>query len=271
VGELQQGELIAAETADVKISSQRYLMTMIESGHEFRNMSIVSKIERGLMRQSRSEQAVDTLRAAILDGRFRPGAPLRFQEMQEMCGMSVSPVREALTRLVAAGLVEGEHNRGYRVTTLSLADLEDLVRARILVEGLALEESIRLGDEHWEASLISTLHVLDRLPRLRDADSKLHDERWEARHADFHAALLSACGSQILLDFCQALYDRANRYRRFSLSVETGPRDVGAEHRAIMDAALERNSKKARELLAVHYEATATFLRRYLEQNDGGA
>lgn len=221
------------------------------------------------MAKSRAEQAWQSLRNAILEGRFRPGAPLRFQELQEFCGMSVSPVREALARLVAAGLVEGEHNRGYRVTTLSLADLDDLVRTRILVEGWALEESIRIGDEHWEARLISSLHLLERLPRLQADDARLHDERWEARHAEFHTALLSACGSAILLDFCQALYDRADRYRRFSLSVENGPRDVSVEHKLILDAALARDAKKASGLLAAHYENTLTFVRDYMLTKSG--
>lgn len=216
------------------------------------------------MSGSRSEHAWQALRSAILEGRFKPGAPLRFQELQELCGMSVSPVREALAQLVAAGLVEGEHNRGYRVTALSLADLDDLVRTRTLVEGWALEESIKRGDEHWEARLISSLHLLERLPRLQGEVSGLHDERWELRHADFHAALLSECGSHILLEFCRALYDRADRYRRFSLSVEVGPRDVGAEHRSILEATLDRDAAKARGLLAAHYENTAAFVREHM-------
>lgn len=216
------------------------------------------------MNRSRSEQAWQALRQAILEGRFQPGAPLRFQELQEFCGMSVSPVREALARLVSAGLVEGEHNRGYRVTELRASELDDLVRTRALVEGWALEQSIQRGDEHWEARAISALHVLERLPRLRNGADKLHDERWEARHAEFHTALVSACGSQILLDFCRALYDRADRYRRFSLMMETGPRDVNAEHRAILDAALKRDAENAKRLIAEHYETTANFLRRHL-------
>jgi DNA-binding GntR family transcriptional regulator len=220
------------------------------------------------MGKSRAQQAWGALRNAILAGRFQPGSPLRFQELQEFCGMSVSPVREALTRLVAAGLVEGEHNHGYRVTALSLPDLNDLVRTRILVEGWALEESIKVGDEHWEARSISALHLLERLPRLQSDDPKLHDERWEARHAEFHSALLSACGTNILSDFGRALADRADRYRRFTLSVETGPRDVGAEHRGILEAALARDAKKARELLAAHYENTSTFVRIYMQSKD---
>ncbi|MCW2309026.1 GntR family transcriptional regulator [Rhodobium gokarnense] len=218
------------------------------------------------MTGSRSETAWRILQSAIINGEFPPGAQLRFQELQEFCGMSVSPVREALTRLVAAGLVEVEHNRGYRVTKLVVSELDDLVRTRSRVEGWALEESIRLGDEHWEAALISSLHLLEHLPRRRENGANLHDERWEARHAEFHDNLVSACGSPILLEFCRTLYSRADRYRRFSLSMETGSRDVAAEHRAILDAALARDADKAKDLLAAHYEATASFIRDHLSE-----
>mgnify|MGYP001176816788 CR=1 FL=1 len=57
------------------------------------------------MNKSRSEQAWQALRSAILEGRFQPGSPLRFQELQEFCGMSVSPVREALARHIAARIL----------------------------------------------------------------------------------------------------------------------------------------------------------------------
>lgn len=88
----------------------------------------------------------------------------------------------------------------------------------------------------------------------------MHEE-WERRHADFHAALISACDSPITLQFCRSLYDRADRYRRFSLAVETGPRDVSAEHAAIAEAALARDSAAAKRALATHYENTAKFIR----------
>lgn len=218
---------------------------------------------------SRSEQAWQKLRAAILTGVLPPGEQLRFEQLQQMCGMSVSPVREALARLVAAGLVEGEHNRGYRVTQMTLAELEDLVRARIQLEGWALERSIAQGDEGWEADAIACLHRLDRLPR-KQGDEAIHNEEWAARHARFHEALISAADSPVLMNFCSQLYDRSDRYRRLSLTVETGQRDVAAEHRAILDAALARDAALAKSLLADHYQATATFLRRYLRERGTG-
>jgi GntR family carbon starvation induced transcriptional regulator len=214
---------------------------------------------------ARSEQAWQTLRSAILAGTLAPGEPLRFQQLQQMCGVSISTLREALARLVAAGLVEGEHNRGYWVTSVTAAQLEDLVRTRILLEGCALERSVTLGDEDWEALCIADLHRLDRLPR-KVADKQLHNEEWEVRHARFHATLISACGSPLLLQFCDQLYLRADRYRRLSLTVEIEPRDVQVEHRAILEASIARNASLARSLLSQHYEATAAVLRKYLDE-----
>jgi GntR family transcriptional regulator, carbon starvation induced regulator len=217
-----------------------------------------------MIRKSRSEHAWEALRSAILSGRLRPGSPLRFQELQAICGMSVSPVREALARLVAAGLVEGEHNRGYRVTCLTRTDLDDLVRMRIKLETWALERSIEYGDEHWEASVISAFHLLERRPRKQLDEPRLHDAEWEARHAAFHFALISACDSPILMQSCRDLFDRADRYRTFSLTGEVGSRDVLEEHRAIMDAAISRDADRAKSLLALHYESTAELVRSRL-------
>lgn len=174
--------------------------------------------------------------------------------------MSVSPVREALNRLVTEGLVETEHNRGYRVAPLLQRDLQDLQRTRIQIEGGALARAIELGDERWEARIMSTLHILTHLPRRRAGDPRLMDEEWEQRHADFHAALIAACDSPITLQICRALSDRADRYRHFSLACETGPRDVVAEHEAIAKAALARDAEAAKAALAAHYQQMVHFL-----------
>ncbi|UOM34512.1 GntR family transcriptional regulator [Acuticoccus sp. I52.16.1] len=217
---------------------------------------------------SRSEHAFQTLREAILGGRFEPGAPLKYSELQELCGVSVSPVREAMTRLVAAGLVEGEHNRGYRAASLSLAELDDLVRTRVEIESLALTRAIAFGDAHWEAAAVSGLHVIEVLPRRQADDPSLHNEEWEVHHIAFHRALIAACTSPLLLQFSHMLSDRADRYRRFSLTLEAPDRDVAAEHRAILDATLARDGAKACRLLAEHYRNTARYVREALAANE---
>ena len=210
---------------------------------------------------SRSEQAWDIVRDAILSGKLAPGTALKTTDLQELCGMSVSPVREALSRLVATGLVTAEHNRGYRVSRVSRDDLDDLVATRIRLESWALEQSIRHGDEMWEARILSTMHVLDRLPRRQPEDQTLYDKQWETRHIDYHQALICACGSPITLTFCDTLRDQNDRYRRLSLAVEGEGRNAEEEHRVIAQAAISRDAPRAIAALTSHYSLTAQFLR----------
>lgn len=209
---------------------------------------------------SRSEQAWQIMRDAILSGRLGPGTALKTSDLQELCGMSVSPVREALARLVATGLVTAEHNRGYQVASLSADDLNDLVATRIREESWALQRSIELGDEMWEARIISSLHIIQRLPREKPTDPILYDRQWELRHADFHQALISECGSKVTLAFCDTLRDQNDHYRRLSLTVENGRRNAGEEHNDIAQAAISRDAKKAVDALAQHYNETARYL-----------
>lgn len=210
---------------------------------------------------NRTEQAWEMVRTAIISGELAPGTALKTTDLQAICGMSLSPVREALSRLVATGLVVAEHNRGYRVSHISRADLDDLVAVRIRLESWALEQSIRQGDEVWEANILSSFHLLDRLPRRQSEDDMLYDKQWEERHVDFHQALISACGSPITLSFCDTLRVRNDRYRRLSLSVEGKKRNAESEHQDIKDAAIGRDIPKALNALSKHYATTAQILR----------
>ena len=68
---------------------------------------------------------------------------------------------------------------------------------------------------------------------------------------------MAACGSKVLLGFCNQLYARANRYRRLSITVPDIPRDIRTEHRLIYEAAIKRDAVTATDLLTDHFERTA--------------
>tara|TARA_R110002020_G_scaffold364654_1_gene576946 strand:- start:1626 stop:2285 length:660 start_codon:yes stop_codon:yes gene_type:complete len=213
------------------------------------------------MTKGKSEQALDKLRIAILTGKLAPGTALKMSNVQEICGVSVSSTREALAGLVSTGLVTAEHNRGYQVASLSVYELDDLVATRIRVEGWALQQSIETADEFWEANILSSLHLLERLPRMQATGQAAFDRQWEERHIDFHRSLISSCGSEITLKFCDSLRENNDRYRRFSATLEKGERDVSNEHRKIAEAAIERDAKAAVDLLSKHYRETADIVR----------
>lgn len=210
-----------------------------------------------------ADEAYSRIRAAMHSGRLEPGQRLRFSDLQSLTDTSVTPVREALARLTAEGFTELEGHRGYRVAPVSSEDLWDIAKNRQQLESEALRLSIELGDEHWEAQLISAHHLLSRMDRERADLPTAVDERWEQRHEAFHEALIAACQSKVLLGFCGQLSGRANRYRRLSISAP--PRDIKTEHRLIFEATIKRDAPTATRLLREHFELTARMVDELLK------
>ncbi|QRI61929.1 FCD domain-containing protein [Shinella sp. PSBB067] len=213
--------------------------------------------------------AYEAIRQAIRSGRFKPGDRLRFADLQALCGMSVTPVREALARLTAEGFTVLDDHRGYSVASLSLAELRDITAARQLCESEALRLSVEKGDADWEGRVIAAHHLMSRIPQVREDIPSAMREDWEARHAAFHAALISACGSPILLEICEKLFSRADHYRRMSISLSGGMRDVAGEHRRVMELALARDAEGAAAVLRDHYGRTAAALDSFFQSENG--
>ena len=109
------------------------------------------------------------IRADIINCRLMPNERLRVEALRERYSVGGSPIREALMRLEAEGLVELEQNKGFRVSSVSPEQLIDVMRVRREIEALALRWSIEKGDVEWEANLLGAFHRLSRQSKI-DAD-----------------------------------------------------------------------------------------------------
>jgi len=195
------------------------------------------------------------LRTQIANGEIAPGEKLHLEDLRAKFGVSLSPLREALSRLTAEGFVVGmEGQRGYRVAPVSEHNLMEVTRLRAEIEVLALRESIARGDDRWEGEVVLALHRLAKLERLATGEPRV--EEWEKAHRAFHQSLFSACRMPLLLNFCATLHDLSDRYRRLFLENHPIDRDVAQEHRQICDATLERRADAACALLREHIERT---------------
>jgi GntR family carbon starvation induced transcriptional regulator len=206
-----------------------------------------------------SQKALHILRQQILNGEIPPGQKLRVEVLQRELGLSSSPLREALSRLVAEGLVVADDHRGFRAAPMSQTDLDDIINLRLIVEPAALAQSIANGDDEWEAKVVAAFHRLERV-RARIARGKMpFNAEWTERHKEFHAALISSASSPRLLKICSSLFDESERYRRFTAAAlnRTLVRDTGGEHRCLMDAALAREIDSSVTLLRKHIALTA--------------
>src|SRR5215831_2657970 len=200
--------------------------------------------------------ALAQMRADIIACRLMPNERLRFETLRERYGMGTSPIREALMRLEAEGLVELEQNKGFRVAEVSRENLLDLMRTRIEIESIALRWSLEKGGVDWEADLLGTFHRLSRQTKIEPSRPDVISETWSKEHADFHTALVSACGSPTLLAIRARLFEQAERYVALSI-MSGGPlRDDVGEHRQLMRVALNRDVEKTLELNRAHITRT---------------
>jgi GntR family carbon starvation induced transcriptional regulator len=211
--------------------------------------------------QTLNASVLAQMRADIIACRLMPNERLRVETLRERYGTGTSPIRDALMRLEAEGLVELEQNKGFRVAEVSQENLLDLMRTRIEIETIALRWSIEQGGVDWEADLVGAFHRLSRQTKIEtpdaDAISQISiSEVWSREHSAFHAALVGACGAPTLLTIRGRLFEQAERYVALSI-MSNGPiRDDVSEHRQLMRAALSRDVEKALELNRAHIRRT---------------
>jgi hypothetical protein len=207
-----------------------------------------------------SGAAYQRLRRDILEGELSPGHKLRIEEACARTGTTSTPVREALNLLAMEGFVERREQRGFVVAEISPAELAELTDTRCWVETIALREAIAHRTTEWEEQLVLAFHRLARTPRSTDAAMFQDNPDWEMMHQAFHAALIATCPSRFMIGFCRHLSDHAVRYRRLAMTTAYPRRDIMAEHRMIMEAAIDGRADDAMAALERHYRHTASLV-----------
>jgi DNA-binding GntR family transcriptional regulator len=193
-----------------------------------------------------------SLRTRILSGELPGGLQLRQERIATQFGVSRIPVREALSRLEAEGLVTREHNRGCVVTPLSLQDLEEALEIRLALESRAL----KLAIPRMAAADFSAIErVLDRYARATGP------AQWSELNLAFHLSLYRPAGLPRLVGMIENLIRGGDRYLRVYVSMVVGRDQPLREHRELLAACRARDVKRAVRLLERHIEATRKALK----------
>ena len=198
----------------------------------------------------------DRLRDDILTCAIEPGHRLGTDQLRGRYDVGISPVREALNRLLAEKLVCFEDQKGFHVAGVGEEDLVDLLRMRCWSEETALRESMANPNEDWEEKIVLAYHRLSRTPRSSDTEKFRFNPEWEVLHRDFHMTILSNCGSPRLLAHCELLADQAQRYRQLAASISFPTRTERDEHKTLMETALSGDVEAAVEAHHAHLRMT---------------
>jgi GntR family transcriptional regulator, carbon starvation induced regulator len=229
---------------------------------ESQNIGLGGALDGGAEPRSQIEAAYRQLREDIIGGRHAPGERLRVEHLKDQYHVGAGTLREALALLVSDSLVVSQSQRGFRVAPMSLADIEDLTRTRTIMECAAFRDSMQVGDDEWEARVVSAYHKLSRAEERLATDAANVFDEWEERNRAFHDALTSASPSVWIKRFRVILYQQARRYRRLSAVSATVPPNVHEEHRQIFEAAMKRDVDSAERLLAQHIQLALNVIKQ---------
>ena len=211
--------------------------------------------------------AYQKIRNDIICGELKADEKLRLSNLCKRYDVGMSPLREALARLIGDALVVTEGQRGFWVAPLSVDELVDISCVRSLLEGEALQRSIVRGGDVWREQVRLAFEELTRVEAELDGRRRDIVPEWEAANAHFHEALVSRCGSPWLQRILKTLHNQAERYRRISLVNTNSGRSVHDEHEAIYEAVMSGNVLKACRLVELHLQLTSDAVRNALQDN----
>lgn len=205
----------------------------------------------------------EQLRNALIYGSYEPGQKLKIDLLKRDFSAGQNAIREALVRLSVEGLVIAEDQKGFRVAPAGLDELKDLAYMRNLLEAEAVGRSIDVGDLEWEGRVAAAMRKLNRTEEAL-LNNETSVELWTRYDQEFHLALMSACGSKLMIRTYQDLFLKYRQYVVRELKTQGfRGREIIAEHLAIGEAALARDKEKCLALLSEHAN---TYLNRQLKQ-----
>jgi DNA-binding GntR family transcriptional regulator len=201
---------------------------------------------------TKGQVAYELVREQVLRGDLVPGAVIPQAALARELGVSTTPLREALRRLMTEGLVELDAHRDARVTRLTLEEARDLIEIRRSLDPLA-------------AGLAAERRTREDLALIRRAADELKPLRADPgpgellTHRQFHVAIYTASHNQLLVQTLDGLWDKADRYRRLALEDGRTEEDLDRthlEHVAMVDAIAAGDSAAATAVMLAHVEAS---------------
>lgn len=211
---------------------------------------------RRVQAQSLPEVIYRDLVDGILSGDYRPGQVLRQEELADAYGVSRGPVREALNRLTAEGVIEARPRRGYAVTSLDPEEIRELFELRSVIEEHAGAIAARFRGPDDIAA------VKQLLAQMRALDSAQPDQRrqWLDLNRQFHARVFRSSGREHLCRMCTMLRDMVEPYIRLEVAVTGDLEDAQQDHEAIFAAFRKGDEAEVARLSRKHCEKTAARL-----------
>ncbi|ESY95181.1 MULTISPECIES: GntR family transcriptional regulator [Mesorhizobium] len=207
-----------------------------------------------LEHQTLNDRAYGALKQELISGGFSPGQTLVIRKLAETFGISTTPIREALQRLVAERLLEMQNNRSIIVPLLSAPAFAELTRIRIAVEGLAGEMATSRMTESGLVDIQAALAGMQRTIETQDPTAYL------SLNEAFHFAIYEHAGAPILLNMIRDLWGRVGPYLKLLMRADRYIPQSNDAHGRIVAALEQGNGPAVRASLEEDISVAAAVL-----------
>lgn len=186
----------------------------------------------------------DALRTGLIWGRWKSGERLIPQHLKDEFGCTSSVLREAMLRLAGEGFVVSEKNHGFRAVAHSEETFREAAHLRLVLEREAAELSLKKGDFDWEMALSAAYQKLAYVEKqmMTTGDAEKYVRHWSIQDWEFHATVMSACGSELLMKAYRSAFDTFRMYAVSTFPNYGFSQDITAqEHLDIYETAIARD------------------------------
>lgn len=213
------------------------------------------------LKETLATNCTKKIKELILNCDLKPGDKIKGDYLKNVLNCGLSPIREALTRLLATGVIELVDNSGFKLSTITQEMIVDFYKSYAKLEKVLFSESILKNDESWESSVVTSLH---QLAKIETSNTKPSYANWSIYNDKFHDALVSGAG----------LSDLENAYKNLSFkkhwlhncvygtSVHREITVSHREHSKIAELALSGDGDTAIKLLYKHTSNSCDILLR---------
>lgn len=224
----------------------------------------LSEFSTEIFAQTKTEAVSSLLREAIITGRLKPGDPIRQQDLAEVLNVSATPVREALARFEALGILHHAPHQGMQVAVLSRQAIDEIFRVRTMLEGMAVEEAAKLIDA--EAMTYLDELARDQLPDLLTTALESGDlTPYRMVNYKFHKTIYSLSGMEVVPELIDNSWARSVVLDGVFFYDCNRIQSAPAEHVEIVDALRKQDAKRARATLEGHVDKTRLCYLEYLD------
>jgi len=207
------------------------------------------------------EKAYKRLRDAITFGELKPGEKVGEKATGDKFQLGRTPLREALRQLEKEGYVEVVPHKGAVVRKISVGELEQVYELLAVLEGYAVESATGSLTPPVIKQLENSVRELIIVARLRDY------AKWLDKNALFHKSFHETLANPLLTTEIDNLRRRTYRYRALAVSIAGHAEEYLADHRKILDAALEGKAEKAGKAMRRHVQRAGRILVDFVREN----